>query len=332
MSACRWCRSASRRALTTGAPPPSSLPRHAAELIASQFDAVTAAAGGCDALVATGMMPAAAGARSVAEKLGIRSVSVTFQQLTLPSPHHPPLAYPGRPFPPEVTGNRVLWDLDAQSINALPGSALNTNRASIGLPPVDNVRDYVIGDQPWLATDPTLDPWQEPADLDVVQTGAWILPDVRPLPADLEAFLDAGTPPVYVGLGSMRAPTDAAQVAIEAIRAQGRRALVSHGWADRVADLGIGTAHDGPTPTTESLSAALRTALTPRDQRTSDRRGRHDPHRRGDGGRDAAARRGQPRKAASVHVNHAGSSSQGKCPAPGTPGKPTNTAATCERA
>src|SRR5712691_1880228 len=34
-------------------------------------------------------------------------------------------------------------------------------------------------------------------------------------------------------------------------------------WAGRVADLGIGTAHDGPTPTTESLSAALRTALTP---------------------------------------------------------------------
>lgn len=30
-----------------------------------------------------------------------------------------------------------------------------------------------------------------------------------------------------------------------------------------MADLGIGTAHDGPTPTTESLSAALRTTLTP---------------------------------------------------------------------
>ncbi|MGH3510784.1 MAG: hypothetical protein ACRDRB_00730 [Pseudonocardiaceae bacterium] len=71
------------------------------------------------------------------------------------SAHHPPPAYPGRPFPPEVTDNRVLWDLDAQSINALFGAALNTNRASIGLPPVDNVRDYVIGDQPWLATDPT---------------------------------------------------------------------------------------------------------------------------------------------------------------------------------
>ncbi len=34
-------------------------------------------------------------------------------------------------------------------------------------------------------------------------------------------------------------------------------------WAGRVAELGIGAAHDGPTPTTESLSAALRTTLTP---------------------------------------------------------------------
>jgi hypothetical protein len=50
----------------------------------------------------------------------------------------------------------------------------------------------------------------------------------------LVAFLDAGTPPVYVGFGSMpmRASKDAARVAIEAIRAQGRRALLSHGWAD----------------------------------------------------------------------------------------------------
>ncbi|GAA2426365.1 hypothetical protein GCM10010405_06090 [Streptomyces macrosporus] len=170
----------SARALTTGAPPPSSLPERAAELIAGRFDAVTAAAEGCDVLVATGMTPAAAGARSVAEKLGIRSVSATFRQLTLPSPHRPPPAYPGRPFPPEVTDNRVLWDLDAQSIDALFGEALNTNRAAIGLPPVDNVRGHVIGDRPWPATDPVLDPWQETPDLDVVQTGAWILPDDRP--------------------------------------------------------------------------------------------------------------------------------------------------------
>lgn len=316
----------SARALTTGAPAPSSLPQRAAELIAGQFEAVTAAAEGCDVLVATGMMPAAAGALSVAEKLGIRSVSVTFQQLTLPSPHRPPLAYPGRPFPPGVTDRRVLWDLDARNANALFGEALNTNRASIGLPPVDDVRAYVVGDRPWLATDPFLDPWRKTPDLDVVQTGAWLLPDERPLPAEVEAFLDAGTPPVYVGFGSMplHASRDVARVAVEAVRAQGRRVLVSRGWAGlapaddrddclvvgeanhqalfgrvaavvhhggagttttaaragapqvvvpqaadqpywagRVTDLGIGAAHDGPTPTVASLSAALGTALTP---------------------------------------------------------------------
>ncbi|GGL15128.1 glycosyltransferase [Streptomyces flaveus] len=317
----------SARALTKATPslPAEGLPRRAAEVIAGQFDVVIPAAEGCDVLVGTGMTPAAAGARSVAEKLGIPSVSVTFQQLTLPSPRRRPLEYPGRPLPPDVTDNRVLWDLDAQNINALFGEALNTNRASIGLPPVDNVRDYVIGDQPWLATDPVLDPWQQTPDLDVVQTGAWILPDERPLPADLEAFLEAGEPPVYVGFGSMplHGSTDAAQVAVEAVRAQGRRVLVSRGWADlglidaqddcfavgdinhqalfgrvaavvhhggagttttatgagapqvvvpqladqpywadRVAGLGIGAAHDGPTPTFESLSAALTTALT----------------------------------------------------------------------
>ncbi|MDT0466209.1 glycosyltransferase [Streptomyces gibsoniae] len=316
----------SARALTAAAPAPSSLPQRAAELIAGQFDTLVAAAEGCDALVATGVLPAAAGALSVAEKLGIPSVSVTFQQLTLPSPHHPPLAYPGRPFPPEVTDNRVLWDLDARSIDELFGAALNTNRASIGLPPVDHVRDYVIGGRPWLATDPVLDPWQDTPDFDVVQTGAWILPDTRPLPAELVAFLDAGAPPVYVGFGSMPLHTsrDAGQVVVEAVRAQGRRVIVARGWAElalvderddcfvvgevnhqalfgrvaavvhhggagttttatragapqvvvpqatdqpywagRVADLGIGVAHDGPTPTVESLSATLETVLAP---------------------------------------------------------------------
>jgi vancomycin aglycone glucosyltransferase len=34
-------------------------------------------------------------------------------------------------------------------------------------------------------------------------------------------------------------------------------------WAGRVAALGIGAAHDGSTPTAESLSGALKTALTP---------------------------------------------------------------------
>ncbi|MFF0033813.1 glycosyltransferase [Streptomyces avermitilis] len=313
------------RALVTGVTPPSAADasRIAAELVAARFATVAAAAEGCDALVATGLMPA--GTRSVAEKLGIRYVYACFHPFELPSSHYPPSQRPGPPFPSDVTDNRVLWDLDAQKVNALYGEALNTHLAAIGLPPVDNVRDHVFTDQPWLAADPVLGPWQELTDLDVVQTGAWILPDERPLPADLVTFLEAGAPPVYVGFGSMpmRASTDVARVAVEAVRAQGHRVLVGRGWADlglvdeqqdcfvvgevnqqqlfgrvaavvhhggagttttaaragapqvvvpqivdqpywagRVAELGIGAAHDGPTPTFESLSAALKTALT----------------------------------------------------------------------
>jgi vancomycin aglycone glucosyltransferase len=221
------------RALVHRATPPSpaDVPRLTAELIATWFDQVAAAAEGCDALVASGVIPAAVGARSVAEKLGIHCVHVSYCPIFLPSPHHRPSPLPGRPLPPEVTDNRVLWELDAQSYNAVFGPALNTQRVANGLPPVRNVRDYLLGSHPWLAADPVLAPWPEPADPGVVQTGAWILPDKRPLPAGLEAFLDAGPPPVYVGFGSMRAPRDIARVAIEAIRAQGRRALVACGWA-----------------------------------------------------------------------------------------------------
>ena len=271
--------------------------RRVAEFIAAQYDTVAVAAQGCDVLLATGMSHFVA--RSVAEKVAIPHRYATF----CPS---------------------QLNDQDAQNWNTLFGAPINTHRASIGLPPVDDVREFMLTDHPWLAADPTLGPWQLTSDLDVVHTGAWILPDERPLPDELVAFLDAGTPPVYVGFGSMRVPTDGARAAIEAIRAQGRRALVSRGWAGlaliddrddcfavgevnqqalfgrvaavvhhggagttttaaragapqvvvpqagdqpywagRVARLGIGAAHDGPAPTTESLSAALRTALAP---------------------------------------------------------------------
>ncbi|MGW7056114.1 glycosyltransferase [Streptomyces sp. NPDC054887] len=315
------------RPLVTSVLPGSAagLPQRAAELIAAQFGAVAEAAAGCDALVATGPLPVTAGARSVAEKLGIRYVHVSHQPISLPSPHQPPPGRRGRPLPAEVSDNRELWAIDARNANEMFGAAINSHRASIGLPPVDNVRDYAFTHRPWLATDPVLSPWR-PTGLDVVQTGAWIRPDERPLSRELSAFLDAGTPPVYVGFGSTPLPAakDVARVAVEAVRAQGRRAIVSHGWAGldliddqgdcfavgeanhqalfarvaavvhhgsagttttaaragvpqvvvaqgadqpywagRVADLGIGAAHEGPTPTAESLTAALKTALTP---------------------------------------------------------------------
>jgi vancomycin aglycone glucosyltransferase len=313
----------SLRDLLHGAKPltPADAPRTAARLVDMQIDIVGEAAKGCDAVVASGLMPA--GLRTVAEVLGVPYVLVALHPCPIPSPHHSPLPRPGKPFPPGAD-NQTMWQVDAARVQALYGEPLNRHRAALRLPPVANVRDHVFTDRPWLAADPILAPWAGSPDYDVVSTGAWILSDNRSLPTDLAAFLDSGAPPIYVSMGSVRAPADVARVAIDAIRAQGLRVVIGRGWADlaliddgddcfavgevnhqalftrvaavvhhggagttttaaaagvpqvvvpqiadqpyfavRVADLGIGAAHDGPTPTRESLSAALVTALAP---------------------------------------------------------------------
>ncbi|RWA63423.1 glycosyltransferase [Mesorhizobium sp.] len=296
----------------------------AAEIVARQYDALMAAAEGCDAVVACGLLPSCAAVRLIAEQRGIRYILGTFCPVWLPSAHNRPHEYPGHPLPAGVTDNRALWDHDIATKNAVFGGAINGLRASLGLHPLDNVRDYVFGDPVLLACDPTLGPWP-PSDLiEAMQTGAWILPDERPLPDGLEAFLEAGSPPVYVGFGPIAVAREAGRAAIEAIRARGRRTVIAHGWAElgpiddrddcfavgdvnqqalfrrvaavmhhggagttaaaaragapqvvmpqigdqpywarRVAELGIGAAHDGPTPTFASLSVALETALAP---------------------------------------------------------------------
>ncbi|MET8143999.1 glycosyltransferase [Sphaerisporangium sp. NPDC005288] len=227
------------RALATGAVPGMAQPRLsdiAAELTAMAYEAVAGVAEGCAAVVATGSFPAVAGARAAAEKLGVPYAFASFSPSYLPSPHHAPRPWPGQVVPAEVTGNRALWDLNAAHMDAMFGETINAHRASVGLAPVDGVRDHVFTRRPFLAADPVLGPWQETSELDVAQTGAWIRPDGRPLPADLEAFLAAGAEPVYVGFGSMlvrgASAREVSRAVIDAVRSQGRRVVLGSGWAD----------------------------------------------------------------------------------------------------
>ncbi|WBP86065.1 glycosyltransferase [Kitasatospora cathayae] len=315
------------RGLVSGTPPaPEDFPRRVAALVAQFHEAVAAVAEPGGIVLATGIFPAVAGAQAAAESVGARFACVALQPTMLPSPQHRPFEYPSQPYRAGLTDNRELWEDNIRTMNALFREQVNAHRASVGLPTVDNVRDHVFTDRAWLATDQVLDPWRQSTDREVVQTGAWLLADERPLPADLSAFLDVGEPPVYVGFGSMpmRGAPDAARVAVEAVRAHGRRVVLARGWAElaptdggadcfavgevnqqalfprvaavvhhggagtttaaalagapqvvvpqivdqpywagRVAELGIGVAHEGAVPTVESLSAALGQALTP---------------------------------------------------------------------
>lgn len=267
------------------------------DFIAAQYDTVVEAAAGCDVVVATAMSQFVG--PSVAETLRI--------------PYRYAL------FCPEV-----LDGLDGHGFDELFGWPVNAHRAEVGLPPVGDVGRFMFTERPLLAADPVLAPWRGQDGFDAVQTGAWILPDPRPLPDELVEFLETGEQPVYLGFGSMRTvEEESARAAIEAIRGQGRRVLVGRGWAGlsliddrddcfvigdvnhqalfgrvaavvhhggagtttaaarvgvpqvvvpqggdqfywagRVAELGIGVAHDGPAPTVRSLAAALSTVLT----------------------------------------------------------------------
>lgn len=231
------------RRMTAAAPPSAPVPvsppfpperrRQLAEAtVAAQFDAITAAAQGCDVVVAATALQIAA--RSVAEKMDIPYVFAAYCPAVLPSPHHapPPLpAWPGQAAVPDTADNRERWARDGERFNDLFRAALNARRGSLGLAPVDDVRGHVFTEQPWLAADPTLGSWPDPSS-PVFQTGAWIVPDDRPLSAELETFLDAGEPPVYFGFGSIRAPQGSSEVMIRSARALGRRAIVSRGWAE----------------------------------------------------------------------------------------------------
>lgn len=292
--------------------------------VATQFETISAAAQSCDVIVGATALQIAA--PSVAERLGIPYVFAAYCPAVLPSPHHAPpvLAMLGDTPAPTTTNYRQLWDQDARRWNDMWNAILNSQRAKLGLAPFSDVRNHILTDRPWLAADPVLAPWPDPADQAVFQTGAWILPDARPLSSELEGFLNAGDPPVYFGFGSIRAPQGLSQVMVKSARALGRRAIISRGWADlspvddepdclaigevnqqalfkrvaavvhhggagtttaaaqagapqvvipqhydqhywaqRVHQLGIGSAHAPGTPTTDSLTSALKHTFQP---------------------------------------------------------------------
>jgi vancomycin aglycone glucosyltransferase len=290
----------------------------------TQFETIAAAARGCDAIVGATALQIAA--PSIAESMGIPYFFAAYCPAVLPSQHHAPpvLAMLGDTPAPAKPDYRELWAQDARRWNEQWSALLNPCREKLGLAPVEHVRSYILTDRPWLAADPILAPWPDPADQAVFQTGAWILPDERPLSPELEAFLQGGEPPVYFGFGSLRAPENLSRVMIQSARAVGRRAILSRGWADlslidnepdclaidevnqqalfkrvaavvhhggagtttaaaragvpqvvipqhydqhywaqRVDQLGIGSAHAPATPTSDSLTSALEQTLLP---------------------------------------------------------------------
>lgn len=203
----------------------------AAQAARSQFPVITDAARGCDVVVAGGTLQLAT--RSVSEALKIPYVFVAYCPAVLPSPlHPPPKIWEHHSQSLSVGENMALWKEKRLRWNDLFLDVLNEERAKLGLQCIGGVHEHILTDDPWLAADSTLGPADTTQQLRIVQTGAWMLKDERPLSTEVEAFLAGGPPPVYFGFGSMRAAQDTSRVLVESARALGMRSIISQGWGD----------------------------------------------------------------------------------------------------
>ena len=199
------------------------------DLITDQFDTIGADVGCCDVIVGANAHQYAA--PSIAAHMGIRCVTAVYAPVAIPSSDLAPPPAPGQAIDPRTT-IAEQWRNTANAWNERARDRINHNRGRLGMSPIDDVLDYVLTDHTWLAADAALAPMPATPGRQVFQTGTWALPDRTPLPADLEAFIDSGEPPMFAGFGSMPAAGDVTRRLIDAARAVGRRIIVSRGWAD----------------------------------------------------------------------------------------------------
>ncbi|HET9930040.1 MAG TPA: glycosyltransferase [Polyangiaceae bacterium] len=198
------------------------------DLVTDQFDTLAAAAKGCDLIVGANAHQYAA--PSIAERARIGYVTTVYAPVAVPSLELAPPPLPGQ----EASAGSITerWRDVAAAWNERALERVNANRVRLELPPVEDVLEYVLTKHTWLAADPVLAPLPTTPGRTLYQTGSWVLRDPRPLPPELETFLERGEPPIFVGFGSMPAAAEVSTALVGAARAVGRRLVVSKGWAN----------------------------------------------------------------------------------------------------
>ncbi|MFF7945912.1 glycosyltransferase [Streptomyces griseorubiginosus] len=202
-------------------------------LAVEMSDDLVAAARSSDALLLSGSV--APLGHAVAEGLGLPSLGLNLQPLAGTREFAPPMLGIGSWG---ALGNRVAGTALNLAVEQVFGAALPQVRSRLGLPPVGTVaalraRDrqgwpVLHGFSPRVVARPR--DWRRGLDV----AGYWWPCDAdAPLPDELRAFLAAGPPPVFVGLGSATVP-DPARVSaaiVRALRLAGLRGVIQRGWA-----------------------------------------------------------------------------------------------------
>jgi vancomycin aglycone glucosyltransferase len=192
------------------------------------FEPVARASEGCELIVCAGIQFAAA---SVAQWRNVPYVHAVFCPCATPNSATPPPNVHTQTLPRWI--NRLLWQAGGPLADLALRGPINRGRATLGLEPLDNPISQILNGRTILAADPDLGPLPDDAPRGAMTTDAWVLEEPGALDARVEAFLQQGPAPIYIGFGSMiapRAPELVAQ-AVAAVRSIGRRAVIAGGWA-----------------------------------------------------------------------------------------------------
>jgi UDP:flavonoid glycosyltransferase YjiC (YdhE family) len=195
--------------------------------VAAQFDILTSLAQQVDHVVGASL---AFAARSCAEFAGRPYHFVAFAPETFPSRHHPALGVRRQHLP--RWANRLSWWAARRIDNWLLRAAINRGRAGLALPAVvDSLDHFAPPTQSVLATDAELAPAPPDVPLPETPAGAMLLEEEGQLAAEVEAFLSAGPPPIYIGFGSMpdAHPERTRDRLVKVLRRVGCRAIVYTG-------------------------------------------------------------------------------------------------------
>lgn len=189
---------------------------------------------------------------SLAEKYEKRFHAVAYCPQFVPSAEHPVTFVKSQTLPQWL--NRFSWYLAAKGHDFMIRKMIDEERARLGLPPSGGVWEHTVFQNLVMASDPALAPL--PSDCPpgrVVQTGCLFLREEEGLAPDVEAFLTAGPPPVYIGFGSMpdADPARTLRWILDAAQGAGVRVLAAQTGAQaagRQLDLPHRVKHIGTAP------------------------------------------------------------------------------------
>jgi len=181
--------------------------------------------------------PKAYGAPHFAEKLGIHAIMGIPLPMLVPSAE---FSCPG--FPDWKLGrwyNRATHAITLKFMDSTVNKFIRPWREEHRMPPLPPGHDFLHTAQgapiPVMhcysaQVGPSPSDWPETS----VATGYWFLdqPDAWRPPPKLMKFIDAGSPPVYVGFGSLsgRDPRRITRIVLEAFARTGMRGILASGW------------------------------------------------------------------------------------------------------